>query len=63
MKRCSTCKGNNLNHCKGSDKYCECKCVKYYDNVKARVEENRLSNPANDEYVKDILERFRNIES
>ena len=61
MKRCSPCnKSRHYNCQKGS---CECKCRTHADDIAGRDEKNRLSDPANDEFIDKINEEFRALQN
>ena len=60
MTRCYRCEKSRHTQCKKGS--CDCKCRTHYDNIKARVDPDRLSNPDHDEYVEQILAQFRQAE-
>jgi len=61
MKRCSKCNNRKLQHCKGEDKSCECKCTKYIDTVKNRPDPGNKADPVWDEFIKNLNERWRKL--
>jgi len=58
MKLCPPCNKSRHYNCRG----CECKCQRFKDMVTKDAEPERLSDPENDDYVDDILTRWREIQ-
>ncbi len=61
MKRCSKCNNRKLEHCRGADKACECKCTVYQDTTTNRLEEDRLSDTENDDFIEEINKQFNEL--
>ena len=57
MKRCAKCNNRKLQHCKGAEKSCECKCTIYQDTTINRIEPDHDS--TYDKIYEDINKQWR----